>query len=96
MALGFMRVLIEGGVRIPDEISVIGFDDIELAPNAQVPLTTVAQDGYQLGYTATELAIQECELPDTHIHQHVLFQPELIKRLSTAQHPRMRDQISIA
>ena len=96
MALGFMRGLIEGGVRIPEEISVIGFDDIELAPNAQVPLTTVAQDGYQLGYTATELAIQECELPDTHIHQHVLFQPELIKRLSTAQHPRMRDQISIA
>jgi len=96
IALGFMRGLIEAGIKIPEDISVMGFDDIELAPNALVPLTTVAQDGYQLGYTATELVIQECELPDTHIHQHVLFQPELVERSSTAEHPSVREKISIA
>lgn len=96
IALGFMRVLVDAGVKIPEDISVMGFDDIELAPNALVPLTTVAQDGFQLGYTATELAIQECEFPDTHIHQHVLFQPELVERSSTAEHPSVREKISIA
>jgi len=96
IALGFMRSLNESGIKIPEEISVIGFDDIELAPNALIPLTTVSQDGYQLGYTATELAIQECELPDTHIHQHVLFQPELVERESTMEHPSKREKFSIA
>jgi LacI family transcriptional regulator len=42
------------------------------------------------------LVIQECELPDTHIHQHVLFQPELVERSSTAEHPSVREKISIA
>lgn len=96
IALGFMRGLIAAGVKIPEDISVMGFDDIELAPNALVPLTTVAQDGYQLGYTATELVIQECELPDTHIHQHVLFQPELVERNSTAKYTSVREKLSIA
>lgn len=95
IALGFMRGLIESGFRIPEDFSVIGFDDIELAPNASVPLTTIAQDGYQLGYTATELAIQECEAPDTHIHQHVLFQPELVFRSSTAKPAHVREKISV-
>lgn len=95
IALGFMREMIESGFRIPEDFSVIGFDDIELAPNAVVPLTSIAQDGYQLGYTATELAIQECESPDTHIHQHVLFQPELVHRASTAKPAHVREKISL-
>lgn len=95
IALGFMCGLIESGHRIPEDYSVIGFDDIELAPNAVVPLTTIAQDGYQLGFMATELAIQECESPDTHIHQHVLFQPELVERSSTSKPAKDREMISI-
>ena len=83
LALGVMRGLMASGVRIPDDISVIGYDDIEFAPSAAVPLTSIAQPAYQLRFTATKLLLSECEGVETHAHQDVRFQPELIVRSST-------------
>jgi LacI family transcriptional regulator len=83
LALGVMRGLMASGVRIPDDISVIGYDDIEFAPSAAVPLTSIAQPAYQLGFTATKLLLSECEGEENHAHQDVRFQPELIVRSST-------------
>jgi LacI family transcriptional regulator len=83
LALGVMRGLMKSGVRIPDEISIIGYDDIEFAPSAAVPLTSIAQPAYQLGFTATNLLLSECEGVDSHAHQDVRFQPELVVRSST-------------
>jgi len=62
----------------------MGFDDIEFAASANVPLTTIAQSTYQLGYIAAELLIQECENSVLHAHQQIIFQPQLVARKSTA------------
>ena len=83
LALGVMRGLMAEGIRIPDEVSLIGYDDIEFAPSAAVPLTSIAQPAYQLGQVATQLLLSECEGIETHAHQAVNFQPELVVRQST-------------
>jgi len=83
LALGMMRGLIARGVRIPEEVSIIGYDDIEFAPSAAVPLTSIAQPAYQLGTVAAQLLLSECEGIETHAHQEVHFQPELVVRNST-------------
>jgi LacI family transcriptional regulator len=84
MALGVMRTLIAAGVKIPEDVSLIGYDDIEFAPSAAVPLSSIAQPAYQLGFTATNLLLSECEGIETHAHQDVRFQPELVVRSSTS------------
>ena len=48
-AVGALRGLHALGLRVPDDVSVIGFDDIELAPYVEPPLTTVRQDTTQMG-----------------------------------------------
>lgn len=49
MALGLMRAFGEHGIRVPDDISVVGFDDIDLAKQFPTPLTTVHQDFAEVG-----------------------------------------------
>ncbi|MBK9740703.1 MAG: LacI family DNA-binding transcriptional regulator [Actinobacteria bacterium] len=91
LALGAIRALNRAGLKVPDDVSVIGYDDIEFAASAAVPLTSVRQPKYELGYAAAKLVIGECEDPATHAHQRVQFQPQLIVRASTApSRPRTR------
>ena len=85
LALGVMRALLSAGVRIPDDVSLIGYDDIDFAPSAAVPLTSIAQPAYQIGFTATQLLLSECEGIETHAHQDVRLQPELVVRSSTRE-----------
>ena len=84
LALGAIRALRAHGLSIPEDVSVVGYDDIEFAANAAVPLTSVRQPKYEMGYSAAKLIIGECEDPSSHVHQAVQFQPQLIERQSTA------------
>ena len=84
LALGVMRALIAEGIKVPEHISILGYDDIAFAASAAVPLSSVAQPAYQLGVTAAELILSECEEPDSHAHQQIRFQPQLIARSSTS------------
>ena len=83
VAFGAIRAIRAAGYSIPEDVSVIGYDDIDFAANATVPLTSIAQPKYQLGYAAAELVISECENPEKHAHQKIQFQPHLIVRNST-------------
>lgn len=83
LALGVMRAVLDAGLRIPDDVALIGYDDIEIAVSATVPLTSVRQPRGLLGHTAAELALEEAREPGRHQHRHVIFQPELIVREST-------------
>jgi LacI family transcriptional regulator len=87
LALDAMRGCIEAGLRVPEDVSVVGFDDIEFCANARVPLTSVSVPRHQLGSTAATQLIEECETPDTHSHQRVVFQPKLVVRQSTGPVP---------
>jgi DNA-binding LacI/PurR family transcriptional regulator len=83
MALGLLRALHERGHRIPEEISVVGFDDIPEAQYFMPPLTTVRQDFAQMGRTAVRLlldAIQGAPQPAPRL----TVAPELVVRRSTA------------
>jgi DNA-binding LacI/PurR family transcriptional regulator len=57
IAIGAMRVLQAAGKRIPEDVSVIGFDDIPAASSASPPLTTVMQDARLAGRTLVETLI---------------------------------------
>lgn len=84
LALGVLRGLVQAGVRVPEDVAVIGYDDIEFAAASIVPLSSVRQPMYQLGKIATELLIDEYDDPQGHAHQQVMFSPELVVRESSA------------
>jgi LacI family transcriptional regulator len=84
LALGVMRVLSTNKVKVPDQISVLGYDNIEFAPSAAIPLSSIAQPSYQMGVTAANLLLDECEDDANHKHQQIRFQPQLVERASTA------------
>lgn len=85
MALGAIRALRERGVTVPDDVSIVGFDDIPEAAYFEPPLTTIRQDFTALGEQSVEYLIALIENPGLDIHQRVLH-PELIQRQS-AQAP---------
>jgi LacI family transcriptional regulator len=85
LALGVMRALQANKIRIPDQISVLGYDNIEFAPSAAIPLSSIAQPSYQMGVTAADLLLNECEDGDNHEHQQIRFQPQLVERASTGK-----------
>jgi LacI family transcriptional regulator len=82
LALGLLQQSIITGRRVPDDLAIVGYDDIEFAAAAAVPLTSVRQPREQLGRRAAELLLDEHERAD-HKHERVVFEPELIARAST-------------
>jgi LacI family transcriptional regulator len=90
LALDALRGLIQRGIRVPEDISVIGYDDIDFCANARVPLTTVAVPRYQIGATAAGLLLDEIDNPEKHAHQQVVYQPRLVIRESTGRAPTLR------
>lgn len=84
MALGLLQILFAAGIAIPDDISIVGYDDIDFAAAAAVPITSVRQPAASLGARAAQLLFQETEeLSDSHVHEHVVLQPSLVVRKSS-------------
>jgi LacI family transcriptional regulator len=84
VALGVLQAMFTAGVQVPDEMAIVGYDDIEFAAAAAVPLTSVRQPAVRLGQTAAELLIEETgEDRANHQHRTVVFQPELVVRGSS-------------
>ncbi len=90
-AVDVLRGLLAQGIRVPEDIAVVGYDDVALASLVAVPLTSVRQPAQLLGSTAAKLMIEELEHGD-HQHQHIVFQPELIVRQSTIGAPQAPDR----
>ena len=65
LAIGLMHRLQEVGLRVPDDIAIMGFDDIPMAAQFNPPLTTMAQPMDELGAEATRLLLQRLSAPDT-------------------------------
>jgi DNA-binding LacI/PurR family transcriptional regulator len=81
MALGFLRALYEAGVSVPRDISVVGFDDNEFAPQVHPPLTTVRQSFGTVGERCMEILLG---LIEGHDVDTTPVTPQLIVRRSTA------------
>lgn len=82
-ALGVLRSLRNHRISVPEEVAVIGYDDVEFAAMLATPLTSVRQPKYQLGRAAADLLLREDTEGVDHRHQQILFQPDLIVRAST-------------
>lgn len=85
LALGMMQGLCALGLRIPDDVALIGYDDIDYAAAATVPLSSIRQPRKELGRVAAELLLEEIDAGDRHRHRQVLFAPELIVRASSTR-----------
>ena len=84
MTLGALMAVKEMGLRIPHDVSVIGFDDPEWAPLTAPPLTTLAQPTYEMGVEAAKLLLDRIEGEQDGRTRRVLLEPWLVVRGSTA------------
>nr|WP_062316935.1 LacI family DNA-binding transcriptional regulator [Demequina maris] len=85
LAIGVQRALLfaEDPVRIPEDVGLVGYDDIDFAASAVVPITSVRQPRELIGATAVELALEQAV--DGAPVRNVVFAPELVVRASTAR-----------
>jgi LacI family transcriptional regulator len=83
-ALGVLRGLRGRGLSVPEDIALVGYDDVEFAGLLATPLTSVRQPKYQLGRAAADLLLAEAAGGPEHRHELRLFQPELVVRASSA------------
>jgi LacI family transcriptional regulator len=82
LALGVLQALFAARISVPDDIALVGYDDIEFAAAAAVPLTSVRQPAVRMGRMAAELLLEETGEGD-HRHRQVVLQPELVVRRSS-------------
>jgi len=85
LALGVMNYFHKVGIPVPGQISVLGFDNVTYAESALVPLSTVSQTPYQLGWTMGSQIALEFLASQDHVHQHVVFQPKIVERASSTR-----------
>lgn len=86
LAMGVLQALVMqgAGIRVPEDIALIGYDDIDFAAAAVVPLSSIRQPASLIGYTAVDLLLKEAASSDGFTPEQVVFQPELVVRESTA------------
>jgi len=85
LASGIVQSLLLGGVSIPRDLSITGYDDNHFAQGTTLPLTTVGQPGAEMGGQAMRLLRDELEHPTTHRHETVVLPPRLIVRDSSVR-----------
>ena len=93
LAIGLLQGFVTHGMGIPDDMAIIGYDDIAFAGAAAVPLSSIRQPRQELGRRAVELLFDEVEALDDdrpHEHKHIQFAPELVVRRSTSVKRRRR------
>jgi DNA-binding LacI/PurR family transcriptional regulator len=94
LAIGAMRAARELGLRVPDDISIVGFDDIDLAQYTDPQLTTVHQPGRQKGAAAMRMLLERLERREPSGSQQVLLETRLIIRGSTGPEPHARQEVT--
>lgn len=83
LALGLLQSFTENGLRVPEDIAIVGFDDIDFASQSSIPLTSIRQPRQLIGERAAELLFDEIDNGHEHEHQQVVFMPELVVRRSS-------------
>jgi DNA-binding LacI/PurR family transcriptional regulator len=79
MAVGALQALAELGRRVPDDVAVVGFDDLPLAAAASPPLTTVCQPFEEM--TRELVRLLRARIAGEPV-EHVVLQPQLVRRAS--------------
>ncbi len=82
IALGVQQYLLENNYNIPEEVGVVGFDDIMIAGLPQIQLTTISQPRNLMGKTAAEILLRSIDGEEIK-EKHIILEPELVIRRST-------------
>jgi LacI family transcriptional regulator len=80
LAIAAMKALRETGLRIPSDVAVIGYDDIEISQYLEISLTTVRQQRYEIGWKSAEVLIDKLRDREGHKTAHIVYTPELVVR----------------
>ncbi len=80
VAMGAIQVFRQAGLRIPEDISLIGINDIPFSEYASVPLTTICTFKEEVCHIAIRILLEKITNPDSHVLQHVAVQSRLVKR----------------
>jgi LacI family transcriptional regulator len=84
LAVGVLQAFaLMADVRVPDDIALIGYDDIDFASATVVPLSSIRQPAHLIGYTAADLLLKDLAEPEGDHPRAIRFQPELVVRAST-------------
>uniref|UniRef100_UPI0013E3F2D5 substrate-binding domain-containing protein n=1 Tax=Microbacterium sp. CPCC 204701 TaxID=2493084 RepID=UPI0013E3F2D5 len=83
LAIGLVHGLVSRGVRVPEDVAVVGYDDIEFAAIAAVPLTSVRQPAREMGRTAADMLLARIGGTAVPELANVVYRPELVVREST-------------
>ncbi|MGH9328379.1 MAG: LacI family DNA-binding transcriptional regulator [Terriglobia bacterium] len=83
MAFGALRATFESGLGVPEDISMVGFDNVELAGIIRPPLTTVQQPKYEMGHAAVEILLRQAARPESSTPEHRLLEVKLVVRESS-------------
>jgi LacI family transcriptional regulator len=83
LALGAIQAIREEGLRMPEDIAVIGFDDIEFASLPEIQLTTVTQPKYDMGKLALQTLVMQIKGDERVIPRKIMLEPDLICRKTT-------------
>jgi DNA-binding LacI/PurR family transcriptional regulator len=86
MAVGAIRALREAALRVPDDVSIIGFDDIPLASYFDPPLTTIRQPTAEAGTKAVRVLVETIQNPER-TQEQISVQARLVERASCALVP---------
>jgi LacI family transcriptional regulator len=81
VAIGALRAVWEAGLRVPDNLAVIGYDDDEMGLFLPIPLTSVAQQKAEMGRLAITLLLERIQ-QGRRISRHICLEPELVVRAS--------------
>jgi LacI family transcriptional regulator len=90
MALGAMHSIRSAGFSIPKDITVVGFDDIEMAAHANPPLTTIAPPKFEMGYKAAQAVLEYQEGDPVQTEEYVVMESPLIVRESSGPCPEAK------
>ena len=82
VAIGLINALIESNINVPDQVSVIGFDDIDICGSIKIPLTTIHVPAYEIGRKASELLIRQIQNSDQLLNEKIILKTRLVQRNS--------------
>ncbi|PRB70518.1 LacI family DNA-binding transcriptional regulator [Arthrobacter sp. MYb213] len=84
LALGVLQALVmSGNVQVPEDLALVGYDNIDFAESAVVPITTISQPAAEIGRTAVDVLLREAQAGENAVREQFVFAPKLVVRAST-------------
>lgn len=85
LAAGAIQTMQLAGMRVPDDIAVVGYDDNHFAQDSSIPITSVGQPGHEMGRVAARVLYEEISSAADHVHRTVTLKPTLFTRASSSR-----------